>query len=752
MATLEELLTTSTNTDDNNIDYYNDEIQFDIDNDLRAISYSSKGAVIGVVGDKNVNRINFRMPRYYNGFDMSEFSIKVNYVNANGDPNYYDVNDGIVEEDKIKFTWLVDSDVTAYIGDVNFAIELYKLIDTDTIAQSFNTTTTSCKVLKGLNANSYITPEQIQDLIAHLQSDLDAYSDIKKKEISNSSMQTVTTGGRRIRPIISFIDDDCRDTVYTTLYPLIKELNIPYALACPAQQIDTNGYLTSSQIKEMMNDGVEISCHFAKQESMGSFTTVDDLTKNLDACMTVYRSLGAQVNSIAYPNGIYVSDYLNTIRKYFKLGMTVTRGINKIPYSSSVMMRVEVFPRANTSGTYPYSFSDVKKYVDMVNANGGWLILMTHCWYTSFDADKLNELVQYIQSNGIDIVGINEAMELTENPVDCGSSTETSKYNADAYTIIDANGELWTNAFHDMGTGYGVENIEIEFSPGSESKPGCMLDGTTGKKTTASDPSYKITQEIDCSGYGAVIVSGWACDGYNIYSFFDENRAYISGYSSTGTYNEAQALSEYIVEIPSNAKYVRIAGYLYKQLPKATLVSKDRYVVYNTNVTPAWNSGYKLSTNGKLLNKKESSFRVSVDVAAEEGDIFEISASSNYNNALYVVYDANNNVVTYLADTTNTVAGTTITDYRVVMPADTAKFKVATNITVQPNGFSVKHLGSINASKYDVTLTRRDQAPDSQVVGEKLNKNSNDITALQTIIASLEQRITKLENPSDTGT
>ena len=141
-----------------------------------------------------------------------------------------------------------------------------------------------------------------------------------------------------------------------------------------------------------------------------------------------------------------------------------------------------------------------------------------------------------------------------------------------------------------------------------------------------------------------------------------------------------------------------------------------------------------------------------MDVAAEEGDIFEISASSNYNNALYVVYNANNNVVTYLADTTNTVAGTTITDYRVVMPADTAKFKVATNITVQPNGFSVKHLGSINVSKYDVTLTRRDQAPDSQVVGEKLNKNSNDIAALQTIIASLEQRITKLENPSGTST
>lgn len=739
MATLEELLNASSDTDSYDVDYYDDEIQFDIDSDLRAISHSSKGAVIGVVGDKNVNRINFRMPRFYNGFDMSEFLIRVNYVNANGDPNYYSVDDMIVDEDKIKFTWLVDSDATAYVGDVNFAVEMYKVTDAGVITQSFNTVIVSLKVLKGLNADTYVTPDQIQDLITHLQSDLDAYSDIKKKEISNSSMQTVTTGGRRTRPIVSFIDDDCRDVVYTTLYPIIKELNIPYTLACPAQQLDTTGYLTTSQLKEMINDGVEISCHFAKQESMGSFTTVDDLIKNLDACTEVYHSLGVQVNSIAYPNGIYVVDYLNTIRKYFKLGMTVTRGINKLPYASSAMLRVEVFPAQNKDGTWPYSFDDVKKYVDTVADNGGWLILMTHCWYASFDTSNLKELIQYVQSKGVDIVGINEGMELTGNPIDCGSPVESSKYNSDAYTIVDANGELWTNAFHDMGTGYGIKNVKIEFSPGSDSKPGCMLDGTTGKKTTTSDPGYKITQEIDCGDYGAVIVSGWASDGYNVYSFFDANRAYISGYKSTEGYKDAQALIEEIVEIPSNAEYVRIAGNLYKQLPKATLVSKDRYIVYNTDVKPAWNSGYKLSTSGKLLNNKGDSYRVSVDVTAEEGDIFEISASSNYYNALYVIYDANNNVITYMADTTNTEAGTTITNYRIKMPADTAKFKVATNITVQPNGFSVKHLGTINVSRYDVTLNIRDQAPDSKVVGDKLNK-------LQATITSLEQRILQLEN------
>ena len=74
-------------------DYFSDQIQFIIDSNLRIVSVPDRGVVAGVVGDKNVNRINFQMPRYYNGFDMSKFKTRINYVNANGNPNYYTVTD-----------------------------------------------------------------------------------------------------------------------------------------------------------------------------------------------------------------------------------------------------------------------------------------------------------------------------------------------------------------------------------------------------------------------------------------------------------------------------------------------------------------------------------------------------------------------------------------------------------------------------------------------------------------------------------
>lgn len=94
MATLEEILA------DVKDDHLYDDIQFFIDENLRTITIPNNGVVFGVVGDINVNHINFVMNRYYNGFDMSTFQFKINYLNANGDPNYYDVFDQTLTDDE----------------------------------------------------------------------------------------------------------------------------------------------------------------------------------------------------------------------------------------------------------------------------------------------------------------------------------------------------------------------------------------------------------------------------------------------------------------------------------------------------------------------------------------------------------------------------------------------------------------------------------------------------------------------------
>lgn len=149
MATLNELLAEPVITNPVN-DYLHDDIQFIIDNDLRAIAVPDRGIVAGVRGDKNVNRINFQMVRYYNGFDMSTFNVRVNYIAADGIPNYYEVTDSTVEGDMIYFTWLIDSDVTEVVGDISFVVHLFKL-ENEKVTQSYYTSINNTKQLKILD-------------------------------------------------------------------------------------------------------------------------------------------------------------------------------------------------------------------------------------------------------------------------------------------------------------------------------------------------------------------------------------------------------------------------------------------------------------------------------------------------------------------------------------------------------------------------------------------------------------------------
>ena len=47
------------------MDKYETLITFTIDENLRTISVPAKGSIFGVVGDIEVNRVKFDLPRYY---------------------------------------------------------------------------------------------------------------------------------------------------------------------------------------------------------------------------------------------------------------------------------------------------------------------------------------------------------------------------------------------------------------------------------------------------------------------------------------------------------------------------------------------------------------------------------------------------------------------------------------------------------------------------------------------------------------
>lgn len=361
------------------------------------------------------------------------------------------------------------------------------------------------------------------------------------------ALMKASTDRYAMRPpaIVSFIDDDCRTESFTKLFPIIKDLQIPWCVACPPGNIGvTVGYMSVAELQEMVSYGVTVSCHHKTQTNMNTYESADAYAADLDECLDIYEGWGiTNVNTVCYPQGVYADDFIGPVKERFKMGFTTTKGINQMPYESYFMKRVEVFPQNNS-----YTLDDVKDYVNEVAKNGGWLILMTHAWYPTFNADNFRSLVKHIQDNGVEIVSVDEAIERTGNIVEVGLFRKPTEDLLNPYFVTDATGRTFSK-------GYAPVELPMRYA---------KLISTTGPVVSvqSGDVEYMVTEKVDISGATSVLVSGWASDGYGLYVFYDDagNRKDVR--YSTRSYSEG---GEYLINeeisVPDGATCMAIAGH-----------------------------------------------------------------------------------------------------------------------------------------------------------------------------------------------
>lgn len=152
-------------------------------------------------------------------------------------------------------------------------------------------------------------------------------------------------GGRQSIPVmVSFMDDDCREEVYDVLFQeVIEPMEVPYTLALPIDKLDADRYIATWQLQEMVDAGVTVSCHTFNETSMAAYTpaALNDL---LVRWHETAADLGCgEVLSYAYCNGIWDDDVMTAVKANFRMGFTVERGINQLPYESFYMKRVGLF-------------------------------------------------------------------------------------------------------------------------------------------------------------------------------------------------------------------------------------------------------------------------------------------------------------------------------------------------------------------------------------------------------------------------
>lgn len=169
MATVDELLAVETTESD-------DELSFLIDEHLRIITVPERGVVLGVEGDKDVNRVRFRMNRYYHGSDLSSFQIRINYQNADGEVNYFTVSEKTVDTDTFSFVWVVAADAVMTKGTVLFVVNCFTTDSSDVVQKAYHTTLGAASVLEGLEVDVEGNQPQIVDFLSKLKNELTVHA------------------------------------------------------------------------------------------------------------------------------------------------------------------------------------------------------------------------------------------------------------------------------------------------------------------------------------------------------------------------------------------------------------------------------------------------------------------------------------------------------------------------------------------------------------------------------------------------
>lgn len=120
----------------------------------RSIDVPNELEYIGVQYDHNIETVVFDCPRYWDGYDLSELDIYINYVDSKGMLGVHECDDVAVSSSNnniINFSWTILQNLTATPGKIMFLVCAQKSNEDGTVEQCWHSRLCSdCEILPGL--------------------------------------------------------------------------------------------------------------------------------------------------------------------------------------------------------------------------------------------------------------------------------------------------------------------------------------------------------------------------------------------------------------------------------------------------------------------------------------------------------------------------------------------------------------------------------------------------------------------------
>lgn len=330
MSRAEELLYS---LDDDITTTSNDDEGYIVVNEDRTISVPDSLRRLGVQYDHNIETVTFKCPRFWDGNDMSQMKVYVNYLRPDGVKGQYLTQNLEVSGDIMTFDWVISNNATRVKGMLSFLVCIVQTNEDGMEVQHWNSELNQeCYISEGMECQE-TTILGYPDIITHLLVRMEETEAVANEE----SLRAFTNDwlNENHDRLLAEIETKAQAAV-DSIPPDYAEV---YSLAHDSVRTRANAIVSTKQgeaifVSDSSDDYLRGLKIFGKTEQYAS-TGANLLNPN--AAATFLNNNGSEKNGIAIPietTGVYTYIIKDSVTVYIGYAQSLTS--NAVHFATAV--------------------------------------------------------------------------------------------------------------------------------------------------------------------------------------------------------------------------------------------------------------------------------------------------------------------------------------------------------------------------------------------------------------------------------